>query len=415
MCVVLASASVEQDVAQNISPSANKCLMEAITSPLFINTDYQSLCQNPDFRDTLNDCLIRDCTVREFLDFINITNAICKLPLYDHRIDIQATTLTMASLAAVFFVMRLISKLTGTISWGPEDFLITIGMGLVISFTVLIQLMLGTGFGRDMWIFPDDDITQFFKYLLMIEVIYAVALATIKASILFFFLRVFPDRTFRILVYCTLGVNILSTVIILVLGAFQRRPIGLMWEGWQVFQPEGVIFEFNDLVLAHGGMNIALDVWMLVLPLSQLRHLKLKLQKMMGVIAMFSVGTFLTVVSVLRFKFSLTFAESVNITAESRLTIIWSCIELCVGVMVACMPGVRQLVRDIRIRWKESRGVTNEQPEQIFVERPLSTIVVTQNDEPPERTMSKGGHSEYSGTIVDHTGSTTDYSEKGTA
>lgn len=37
-------------------------------------------------------------------------------------------------------------------------------------------------------------------------------------------------------------------------------------------------------------MNIALDVWMVILPFTQLYHLGLKLRKKVGVIAMFSVG-----------------------------------------------------------------------------------------------------------------------------
>jgi hypothetical protein len=56
---------------------------------------------------------------------------------------------------------------------------------------------------------------------------------------------------------------------------------------------------------------------------------------------------------------------------------IWSSVEICVGVMVACMPHIRNLVRHIRSRHREKKG-TEKEPgsEQIFVDRSLATITV---------------------------------------
>lgn len=42
--------------------------------------------------------------------------------------------------------------------------------------------------------------------------------------------------------------------------------------------------------ISHGALNVALDIWMLILPLSQLLKLGVKFKKKVGVIAMFSVG-----------------------------------------------------------------------------------------------------------------------------
>lgn len=44
------------------------------------------------------------------------------------------------------------------------------------------------------------------------------------------------------------------------------------------------------IVLAHCVVNLALDIWMLILPLTQLYNIGLKLNKKINVMAMFGLG-----------------------------------------------------------------------------------------------------------------------------
>lgn len=70
---------------------------------------------------------------------------------------------------------------------------------------------------------------------------------------------------------------------------------------------------------------------------------------------------------------------------------IWSSVEICVGVMVACMPHIRNLVRHMRSRHREKKG-TEKEPgsEQIFVDRSLATITVDEETSRPENDEEKG-------------------------
>ncbi|KAK7448629.1 integral membrane protein [Colletotrichum acutatum] len=120
------------------------------------------------------------------------------------------------------------------------------------------------------------------------------------------------------------------------------KPFQHYWNGWDGEQ-DGHCADLNTIGLTHVAFNIALDVWMLILPATQLYKLNMELKKKIGVMAMFSVGIFLTSVSIVRIKSLLVFATSFNITAECLWGIIWSYVELCVGIFVACMPAARQL------------------------------------------------------------------------
>ncbi|KAH7229998.1 hypothetical protein B0J15DRAFT_518306 [Fusarium solani] len=110
----------------------------------------------------------------------------------------------------------------------------------------------------------------------------------IKLSILFFFLRIFPSHKFQTVVRWTTGLTVLICLIYLILFLIQRMPLWLFWEGWKDKTPRGVIVDGNAMGISHGALNVALDIWMLILPLSQLVKLGVKFKKKVGVIAMFS-------------------------------------------------------------------------------------------------------------------------------
>lgn len=139
-------------------------------------------------------------------------------------------------------------------------------------------------------------------------------ISIIKASILAFFLRIFPDETFKKVVWCTIIYDLLVGFIFMTLSLVQRQPTWLIWEGWKDKDQRGIVLKLNDLGLGHGGMNVALDLWMLVLPFTQLYKLNHPLHKKLGIFAMFSVGIFLTVVAAIRVKSLVEFATSQNIT-----------------------------------------------------------------------------------------------------
>lgn len=160
-----------------------------------------------------------------------------------------------------------------------------------------------------------SSISDLQQLLLAVQEHYILIIAIIKASILAFFLRIFPDERFKKVVWCTLVLDLLVGFMCFLLGIVQRVPTWLIWEGWKDKEPHGVVVDLNNLGLAHGGMNVVLDVWMLFLPFTQLYKLNHPLHKKIGIFAMFSVGIFLTIVAAIRVHNLSTYATSQNITS----------------------------------------------------------------------------------------------------
>ncbi|OHE91545.1 hypothetical protein CORC01_13142 [Colletotrichum orchidophilum] len=380
------------------------CLVQAMSQPAFANQSQAQLCVDEGFNNFVGGCVQQACSVVESLTFVNITRTACGFPFSDYRKGSKATSLGMFILASAFFACRIVIKVMGYTPWGADDSLLVLAFAALIPFTVLIQYMIPQGLGLDIWVLHDYQITTFLRYLLMVQTLYIFILTIIKASILLFFLRIFPEKKFRIAVWCALAYDLFVGFIFIVFSFVQRQPTWLIWEGWRDKEPRGVILDLNKMGLVHGGMNIALDIWMLILPLTQLYKLNLKMKKKLGIMAMFSVGIFLTVVSIIRLHSLIPFATSANATADARGTTIWSAIEICTGIVVACMPNARQILREAGRQIKNASlsltnrtHSTNSGSQRIFQDQSLELRVAV-NSRGPISAPTPTDKSSYSST-----------------
>ncbi|KAK1845887.1 CFEM domain-containing protein [Colletotrichum chrysophilum] len=142
---------------------------------------------------------------------------------------------------------------------------------------------------------------NFFKAFYALQVLYHSCIDLIKASILFMYLRIFhlPGEKVRIILWATLILNILNGLIFIFVGLFQCQPISLAWTFW-TGEAMGKCIDIVQLALAHAGINIALDVWMLIIPATQIWSMNLATKKKFAIMFMFGLGLFLTVVSCYR-------------------------------------------------------------------------------------------------------------------
>lgn len=80
------------------------------------------------------------------------------------------------------------------------------------------------------------------------------------------------------------------------------------------------------------------------MPISQLVGLQMNLQKKLNLLAMFSVGAFATVTSIVRLKFLVSFDNSTDPTWDHVVPTVWSLIEINIAMICACLPALRALL-----------------------------------------------------------------------
>lgn len=84
--------------------------------------------------------------------------------------------------------------------------------------------------------------------------------------------------------------DILFGIAFIVMVLVQCRPISYNWLSWKG-EGGGQCVNITAVAWANAAVSIAIDLFMLAIPLSQLSQLKLHWKKKVGVAMMFFVGT----------------------------------------------------------------------------------------------------------------------------
>lgn len=201
-------------------------------------------------------------------------------------------SIIFGALSGVFVLMRLVSKLfVMKTDLGLDDWAVLVTVLVGIPSTVInVHAVSPNGLGKDIWTLRDDQITNFGKWFYILEILYFTQVSLVKLSLLFFYMRIFPGRSIRRLLWGTVVFNCLFGLSFSLVAIFQCQPIAFYWTKWDGLQ-QGTCFDINATGWSNAAISIALDIWMLAIPLWQLRALKLHWKKKIGVAAMFIVGT----------------------------------------------------------------------------------------------------------------------------
>jgi hypothetical protein len=122
--------------------------------------------------------------------------------------------------------------------------------------------------------------------------LYTITRFFVRASIILFYLRVFPpspdNKLGRILQY-TMIFNVVYNISFLFAVIFQCTPISGFWTQWEGIH-EGYCGNANILAWVAAATGIAFDLWLLALPFPQLLALNLHWKKKLMGGMMFFVG-----------------------------------------------------------------------------------------------------------------------------
>ncbi|KAF6826258.1 CFEM domain-containing protein [Colletotrichum plurivorum] len=335
-------------LTRNHHDSQLPCLFEPLDYTPCEFTNSTCLCGDMNYNMAVIHCVRVQCSVQQALITKNSTWTDCGFTFHDEGATISWVPVFMFGFVTLFFAMRLATKWLKLSTWGPDDWTITFAYFMMIAFLVATLLARREGIGKDIWTLTVDQITAFIKGFFAFEIVYSITLAVIKASILFLYLRIFGSitETFRQILWATHIFNVAVCVTFVIVNLNQCKPLSYFWNGWDGRHP-GYCIDLSAMALSHAALNIAIDIWMLVLPATQIYKLNLQKRQKIGIMSMFGVGIFITVVSAVRLKSVSVFSHSWNPTYDFFGLALWSHIELCVGTIVACMPAARALTRHL--------------------------------------------------------------------
>ncbi|KAJ5415564.1 hypothetical protein N7465_004259 [Penicillium sp. CMV-2018d] len=343
-------AGMEQ-LAAVLPSCALDCMMTSVSQSYCEATNQACLCNDAHYTAVLQKCVVSSCTIQESLTTKNVTTSACGVPIRDHTKIVSYAGVGGGIVALIAFILRMLARLSccGGI-FGADDWTMVLTMALLIPLSALSVVLANSGLGKDMWTLPFDNITHILYVYFWDELLYLSILPLTKISICCFYLRIFPDRTFRTATYVAIALNVCYLVAFVLISVFQCRPIPGAWHRW--YEEENYkCNHINAQGWASAVLNMVLDIVVMVLPLRQLYHLNLSVKRKSYVICMFSLGIFVTLVSILRLNSLIHFASTTNLTWDYVSVGYWSTIECDVGVICACLPAIRSLLRRVSPRF----------------------------------------------------------------
>jgi hypothetical protein len=223
----------------------------------------------------------------------NATTTLCHAPIRSEGNEIRITNIVIAVISAACMLVRITYKI---IAFGPgelggDDYAVLAAVVFGVPTVVIIDRGIVTnGLGKDVWTVPFEHIINFARWLYILEILYFLLIAIVKLTLLFFFLRIFPKPLVRKALWATIALTVLYGVAFAITGIFQCSPISYYW--LQYATPgAGKCVNINALAWTNAIISIALDIWMLVLPLYEVFHLQLSWRNKISVAMMFFVGT----------------------------------------------------------------------------------------------------------------------------
>lgn len=200
------------------------------------------------------------------------------------------------------------------------------------------------GFGVDVWLVEPEVFSYALKLFYIDESFYLTVLVLTKISILFFYLRIFPQKKFRWACYGVMAWVGVSGVIFVFMQIFQCIPVNYVWEGWLgTFGPHRCL-NVHALTYTAAAFSITQDLVILIMPLPLLWNLNTGLRQRIDIGIMFSLGFFILLTSCIRLAFIVKFANTYNPSRDYVGPLIWSGLECGVSMIVTSLPGIRTML-----------------------------------------------------------------------
>jgi hypothetical protein len=109
--------------------------------------------------------------------------------------------------------------------------------------------------------------------------------------------------------------------------------------------PAHKISSTNTHSPATSAINILTDVWILALPIHTLLKIQRPAHEKIALVVVFSLGVFSCIASIVRLHSIRIYTESADPFADSVPILLWSMVELNIGIWCASIPALKPLIR----------------------------------------------------------------------
>ncbi|KAM3509299.1 hypothetical protein MY11210_006392 [Beauveria gryllotalpidicola] len=271
-----------------------------------------------------------------------------------------AVTVVTLIIASIFVFARMACRflLIKNVTWGDRIMMLAWLIAFFLSFTVALGTFNGLG-KHDADIDPAN-LAVLGRCEYVFSILYNPALMAAKTSILILYLRLAKDTqvVLRYASWFTLIVVNLAGTVLTLMNIFQCSPIHAAWMAF--YDGSAKCIPLLTEFICAAPVNIVTDLAILALPIPVLTGMRLPPRQKTILILTFAIGIFVTIVDVIRIHYlqqaigssfnigrsgnDSRFGAHADFAYNASLSLMWSVVEVNVGIACACIPTLKPLV-----------------------------------------------------------------------
>ncbi|KAG2025781.1 hypothetical protein GB937_002503 [Aspergillus fischeri] len=264
----------------------------------------------------------------------------------------EALSLSIAftTLATVFTFIRIYTRTFLVKQMGADDWAIIVALAFSWAFFGLfigeVKYLMGEHYEK----IPPDILVKQMKCFWATIPLYQASLLTTKASILLQYKRVFSTPRMRFACWCLIGFLATYGSWTFISAWVTCVPVSKFWHEEQ----PGYCLDKKALWFSNSAIHIFTDILILVFPMPSLKNLQLPRRQRYALMAVFALGSFVLITSILRLNSLMVISNSSDPTYDNPGAAKWSAIECNVAIICACLPGIRAFISKLLPRFLSS-------------------------------------------------------------
>lgn len=182
-------------------------------------------------------------------------------------------------------------------------------------------------------------VNNFLRWIFVLQMIYTISISLNKFTILAFYWRLFSVKV-RWPIYIMTFVVFGWLVSICLAVTFMCDPIAASYD---ITITGAHCHSLKRIYLGGSLPNILSDVILILMPLPYVWRLQAPSSQRLLLGSLFMLGMFIAIVSMVRLSIfmKIPLEEAGDMTFHMREVIIWSCVEINVGLACACLPSLK--------------------------------------------------------------------------
>ncbi|UNI23963.1 hypothetical protein JDV02_009748 [Purpureocillium takamizusanense] len=321
--------------------------LDCLSSPCDL-ADEACLCDSISSKQVM-DCSLAACTFAEAISARRVVEVACGASTTRTRVGtFNYINVGLGMATGGIALARLVFKrfVSSARCFTPDDWVILATLPVGLASVLLLSLGLtANGLGRDIWTLSPEGMVAFGLFFYLAEIMYIALMAMVKLALSLFYLAIFPGAGVRRMLWATAAFQVVFGLAFVIKDAVQCTKPDFYWKRFDLdSDPRGTCINVHASGWVNAVLGVAIDIWLLAIPIFQLRKLQLERRKKVVAGIMFLTGALVTLISILRLNSLKTFANTTNPTWDQWLLVLWSTIEINTGIICTSLPAVRLML-----------------------------------------------------------------------